>query len=74
MAKKMIPISKEQKDILIKQEFDIDSYFNPIQDENEDWFISKEEARDVKRSKFLFIKNLPTKDFTSKEDRNPKIK
>jgi hypothetical protein len=33
----------EQKDLLINQLFDEDSYFNPLQDFNDNWIISIEE-------------------------------
>jgi hypothetical protein len=33
----------EQKDLLINQLFDEDSYFNPLQDFNGNWIISIEE-------------------------------
>jgi hypothetical protein len=39
----VIKIAEEQKDILINTEFSKDSFFNPIQDKNDNWIISIEE-------------------------------
>lgn len=36
-------ITQLQKDILVGKQFDIDSYFNPIQDLNDNWIISEQE-------------------------------
>lgn len=36
-------LTTEQKDILIGKTFEIDSYFNPIQDLNDNWVISEQE-------------------------------
>jgi hypothetical protein len=34
-------LTQQQKDILIGRQFEIDSYFNPIQDLNNNWIISE---------------------------------
>jgi len=39
----VIKITEEQKDILKNTEFSKDSFFNPIQDKNDNWIISLEE-------------------------------
>lgn len=36
-------ITTEQKDILVGKTFETDSYFNPIQDLNDNWIISEQE-------------------------------
>ena len=35
-------LTEEQKDLLVGQEFMVDVYFNPVQDINNNWFISVE--------------------------------
>lgn len=34
-------ITQQQKNILIGKQFEMDSYFNPIQDINDNWVISE---------------------------------
>lgn len=36
-------ITENQKNILIGKKFETDSYFNPIQDLNDNWVISEQE-------------------------------
>jgi hypothetical protein len=49
----------EQKELIEGKEFAKDSFFNPIQDKNGDWFVSQEEVRQCENKEFEFIKNLP---------------
>jgi hypothetical protein len=49
----------EQKEELIGQQFAPDSYFNPIQDADDNWVISQEEMEQCCNSQFLWVKNLP---------------
>ena len=49
----------EQKDNLLLQEFAPDSYFNPIQDLNDNWIISVEEIANCVNEEFMWVKNLP---------------
>jgi hypothetical protein len=57
----------EQKEELIGQLFAPDSYFNPIQDDDDNWVISQEEMEQCCNSQFLWVKDLPLIDY------NPKI-
>ena len=57
----------EQKEELIGQQFAPDSYFNPIQDADDNWVISREEMEQCCNSQFLWVKDLPLIDY------NPKI-
>jgi len=41
---KVRKITKEQKDLLIGQKWNEDTYFNPTLDKNGNWFISNEEV------------------------------
>lgn len=47
-----------QKDLLIGQLFDDDSYFNPIQDDNDNWIISIEEIEQNQNPSFGWLQDL----------------
>jgi hypothetical protein len=49
----------EQKDLLLVQEYAPDSYFNPIQDLNDNWIISIEEINYCVNPEFMWVKDLP---------------
>ena len=59
-------ITQQQKDILVGKTFEVDSYFNPIQDINNNWVISEIEYYyclglwylDELNLDLLFIKDL----------------
>ena len=57
----------EQKDELVGQWYDPDSYFNPIQDANDDWIISVEEVDQCVNPDFLWVKDLPLIEYIPKE-------
>jgi len=48
----------EQKDLLVGQMFDEDSYFNPIQDDNNNWIISIEEIEQNLNLSFVWLQDL----------------
>lgn len=48
----------EQKDLLINQLFDEDSYFNPLQDNSDNWIISIEEIEQNIYPEFYWIRDL----------------
>jgi len=48
----------EQKDQLIGKWYAPDSYFNPIQDINDDWFISTQEIDQCVNEDFMWVKDL----------------
>ena len=51
-------LSIEQKDLLVGQLFDEDSFFNPIQDFNGNWIISIEEIEQNIYPEFDWIRDL----------------
>jgi hypothetical protein len=51
-------ITEEQKDLLVGQQYCEDSYFNPIQDKNGNWVISKEEIDCCDVESFNWLKDL----------------
>ena len=56
----------EQKDQLIGQIYTNDSYFNPIQDCNDNWIISLEEVEYCNNPSFSWIITLPTIEYCIK--------
>lgn len=51
-------LTETQKDSLVGQQYASDSYFNPIQDINDDWVISIEEIEFCINIEFLWVKDL----------------
>jgi hypothetical protein len=64
----MIQLTTQQKDLLIGQMFDDSSYFNPIQDINDNWFISEIEQQ---QSSLEWLKALSTSEYVPKLQTNP---
>ena len=59
-------LTELQKDSLISQIYDDDSYFNPIQDDFEQWVISVEEINQCVNPEFLWVKTLPLIEYVPK--------
>ena len=59
-------LTLEQKNEIIGQQFAPDSYFNPIQDMNDNWIVSQEEIIQCCNSQFLWVKDLPLIDYNLK--------
>jgi hypothetical protein len=49
----------EQKYSLVEQLYAPDSYFNPIQDAQDNWVISVEEMEQCVNPDYLWVKDLP---------------
>jgi hypothetical protein len=56
----------EQKDSLVGQLYDEDSYFNPIQDDLDRWIISVEEIFFCVNPEFQWVKDLPLIEYIPK--------
>lgn len=52
-------LTEAEKDSLVGQLYDDDSYFNPIQDINDNWIISVEEIEFCVNPEFMWVKDLP---------------
>ncbi len=52
-------LTETQKDSLVGQLYDEDSYFNPIQDDFDNWIISIEEIDFCTNPLFDWVKTLP---------------
>jgi hypothetical protein len=61
----------EQKDLLVGQQYTTDSYFNPIQDLNNNWIISQEEMNGCTNEEFQWVKTLPLIDYAPKPTIDP---
>jgi len=59
-------LTVNEKDSLEGQKYDSVSYFNPIQDCNDDWVISKEEIDGNIYSEFDWLYDLPLIDYCPK--------
>lgn len=49
----------DEKNMITGQQYAPDSYFNPIQDINDDWVISTEEIDFCTNPEFMWVKDLP---------------
>jgi hypothetical protein len=59
-------LTESQKDSLVGQLYDDDSYFNPIQDDFDQWIISTEEMEFCVNPEFQWVKTLPLIDYKPK--------
>jgi hypothetical protein len=61
-------LTESQKDNLVGQLYDEDSYFNPIQDLDENWIISVEEIEQCVNPEFEWVKTLPLIEYKPKPE------
>ena len=59
-------LTQVQKDELVGQWYAPDSYFNPIEDADNNWVISKEEMNQCVNPDFLWVKDLPLIEYNPK--------
>ena len=59
-------LTENQKDSLVGQLYDEDSYFNPILDDFDNWIISIEEMEFCVNPEFAWVKDLPLIDYKPK--------
>jgi hypothetical protein len=60
-------LTVEQKDELVGQLYAPYSYYNPIQDLNDNWIISVEEIEQTITPEFMWVKDLPLIPYTQKQ-------
>jgi hypothetical protein len=58
----------EQKDEIQGKEYAPDSYFNSVQDEDDNWIISVEEMDQCVNDEFIWVKDLPLIEYKSKQN------
>ncbi len=59
-------LTELQKDELVGQWYAPDSYFNPIEDADNNWVISQEEMSQCVNPNFLWVKDLPLIEYKPK--------
>ena len=59
-------LTLEQKNEIVGQLYAEDSYFNPIQDINNDWVISTQEMEHCVVEEFMWVKDLLLIDYKPK--------
>ena len=60
-------LTELQKDEIVGQLYAPDSYYNPIQDLNDNYIISVEEIEQTITLKFIWVKELPLIPYTPKQ-------
>jgi hypothetical protein len=66
-------LTVEQKGELVGQEYAPDSFFNPIQDNTDNWVISIEEMEYCTNEIFMWVKDLSLIIYVPKENPFPPI-
>jgi hypothetical protein len=59
-------LTESQKNELVGQLYDEDSYFNPLQDIEDNWIISVEEIEFCVNPEFMWVKTLPLIEYKPK--------
>lgn len=59
-------LTQVQKDELVGQWYAPDSYFNPIEDADNNWVISQEEMQQCVNPDFMWVKDLPLIEYKPK--------
>jgi hypothetical protein len=59
-------LTESQKNEIVGQLYDEDSYFNPIQDDFDQWIISTEEMEFCVNPEFMWVKDLPLIEYKPK--------
>lgn len=59
-------LTEQQKDLLIGKYYFSNTFFNPIQDNNNNWIISQEEVLNAVYEDVLWVKDLPTIEYIAK--------
>ncbi len=59
-------LTESEKNLFFGQQFATDSYFNPVQDNDDNWIISQEEMSGCLNSEFMWVKDLPLIEFVAK--------
>lgn len=64
-------LTEQQKELLVGKEYIKDSYFNPIQDINDNWIISEEEVLTAENEDILWVKDLEQIEYEPKPIERP---
>jgi hypothetical protein len=64
-------LTEQQKELIVGKEYIKDSYFNPIQDINDNWIISEEEVLTAQNEDVLWVKDLQQIEYEPKPIERP---
>lgn len=64
-------LTEQQKELLVGKEYIKDSYFNPIQDINDNWIITEEEVFTAQNEDVLWVKVLEQIEYEPKPIERP---
>ena len=64
-------LTEQQKELLVGKEYIKDSYFNPIQDINDNWIISEYEVLNAENEDILWVKDLEQIEYEPKPIERP---
>ena len=64
-------LTEQQKELLVGKEYIKDSYFNPIQDINDNWIITEEEVLTAENEDVLWVKDLEQIEYEPKPIERP---
>ena len=64
-------LTEQQKELLVGKEYIKDSYFNPIQDINDNWIITEEEVLTAQNEDVLWVKDLEQIEYEPKPIERP---
>ena len=64
-------LTEQQKELLVGKEYIKDSYFNPIQDINDNWIITEEEVLTADNEDILWVKDLEQIEYEPKPIERP---
>lgn len=59
-------LTEDQYNQIFGQMFDDDSFFNPLQDQDDNWIISEEEINFCTNPEFQWVKSLPLIEYKPK--------
>jgi len=64
-------LTEQQKELIVGKEYIKDSYFNPIQDINDNWIISEYEVLNAENEDILWVKDLQQIEYQPKPIERP---
>jgi len=64
-------LTETQKELLVGKEYIKDSYFNAIQDINDNWIISEEEVLTAENEDIIWVKDLQQIEYQPKPIERP---
>jgi hypothetical protein len=70
---KIALITQEQSQILAGQKFALSCHYNPVQDCQGNWIITKEEIEQTTNPDFIWVKNLELSDYCPPIIERPEI-